>query len=191
MDKKRRRTKTRNPGGNGEIVVLSPSRRIDAKGNTEDGKDCRVIENKGEDVAYFDPCVRSQAQLRSPYFLTTNPNLPKRIRNTSLNESTNASTKIKNTPFSFSLPFPQRHFGTPQQRNNLLDDGFSAVVCCRGGLLNGVCRSCAEGGVVGRTAPYHPQNTATAACSYSKRCTQVVVPLTPRRPWEIAPLARE
>jgi len=37
VDKKRRRTKTRNPGGNGEIV-LSPNRRIDVKENKADGK---------------------------------------------------------------------------------------------------------------------------------------------------------
>ena len=68
----------------------------------------------------------------------------------------NASTQIKNRPFSFSCSFPSTPpNGTLARPNNgilnvnLLDDGFNAVVCSRGGLFRGVCWSCAEGGVVG------------------------------------------
>jgi len=68
----------------------------------------------------------------------------------------NASTQIKNTPFSFSCSFPSTlPNGTLARPNNgilnvnLLDDGFNAVVCSRGGLFRGVCWTCAEGGVVG------------------------------------------
>jgi len=94
-------------------------------------------------VAYLDPFV---AERRSPYFLTTNPNLPKRIRNTSMRKHECINTNQKHTFLLLSsLPkyTPQRHFG-------------------RGGLLNGVCGSCAEGCSRERAAPYHPQNTATA-----------------------------
>jgi len=43
VDKKGRGTKTKNQGGNGKIVVLSPIGKIDGKENKENGESSRVI----------------------------------------------------------------------------------------------------------------------------------------------------
>jgi hypothetical protein len=60
----------------------------------------------------------------------------------------------ENTPFFFSFPstLPNGTLARPNNEilnTNLLDDGFSAVICPRGGLFSGVRCSCAAGGAVG------------------------------------------
>ena len=114
----------------------------------------KVVRRK---ILYLDPCVQSQAELQRPYVMTT------RIQTFQKGTNQHGEHKyerkhecIKDTLFSFSFSFPSTlPNGTLARPNNgilnvnLLDDGFNAVVCSKGGLFSGVCWSCSAGGVVG------------------------------------------
>jgi hypothetical protein len=135
------------------VILLSPSGTIDGKENKEDARRCcphrgismrrdgwmerrnnRIVKRK---TVYLDSCIHSQVTAISILpDIRSKPSKRNIISIENLNDSNTNQNRTKNRPFSFSFPstLPNGTFAHPNNRVlnvNLLDDGFSAVVCPR------------------------------------------------------------